>query len=242
MSRASPILIFALVALAACGLAAWAENAPIEAAKKLQLSKLQNLVGAWRGVGQPERGSTKGSWTEAAAWAWDFSPGGPALIADQPQGKYFRRLKLSTTANADEYVVLATPAQPGEEIRYTGKLNADQHHVLLAESPPAGVPQRISLRFAANGDRLLMLLERQNPSTSAFSRLAEIGYTREGSLFGQGASQRECIVTGGLGAIQVTHEGKSYYVCCTGCRDYFNEDPGKVLAEYAARQAAAKKK
>jgi len=34
---------------------------------------------------------------------------------------------------------------------------------------------------------------------------------------------------GGLGTIEVTHAGKSYYVCCTGCRDYFNENPEKFL-------------
>jgi YHS domain-containing protein len=33
------------------------------------------------------------------------------------------------------------------------------------------------------------------------------------------------------------HEGKTYYVCCTGCRDYFNEDPAAVLEEYRERKA-----
>ena len=49
------------------------------------------------------------------------------------------------------------------------------------------------------------------------------------------SAQRECVVTGGLGTIEVTHNGKTYYVCCTGCRDYFNENAEKVLAELAAK-------
>ena len=46
------------------------------------------------------------------------------------------------------------------------------------------------------------------------------------------------MVTGGEGTIAVTHDGKTYYVCCTGCRDYFNENPAEVLAEYRERKAA----
>jgi hypothetical protein len=81
-----------------------------------------------------------------------------------------------------------------------------------------------------------VLLERQGASSDQFVRLAEVGYTRQGSGFGKSVAQRECIVTGGLGTIEVTHNGKSYYVCCTGCRDYFNENAEKVLAEFAAKK------
>ena len=47
----------------------------------------------------------------------------------------------------------------------------------------------------------------------------------------------ECIVTGGLGTMQVSFGGNTYYVCCTGCRDAFNDDPAKIIAEYKARKA-----
>ena len=59
--------------------------------------------------------------------------------------------------------------------------------------------------------------------------------SKVGSGFGKNVTQRECVVTGGLGTIEVTHNGKTYYVCCTGCRDYFNENAEKVLADHAAR-------
>ena len=92
------------------------------------------------------------------------------------------------------------------------------------------------------GDRLLVLLEKKSPASDQFVRLAEVGYTRQGSGFGQGTSGRECVVTGGLGTIEVTHKGQTYYVCCTGCRDYFYEKPDEILAEYVARKAAEKAK
>jgi YHS domain-containing protein len=38
----------------------------------------------------------------------------------------------------------------------------------------------------------------------------------------------------------VEYQGKKYYVCCTGCRDLFNDDPAGGLEEYRQRKAAKK--
>jgi hypothetical protein len=210
------------------------------ARQKEKLAKLQQFVGAWRGVGQPQRGSTKNSWTEEADWGWSFGTEGPALVGKLPKGKFFEQLRLTAGDAEGEYRLSAKPRM-GAAIEYSGKLEADQL-VLLAGDSRGDLPRRISVRFVAGGDRMLMLLEKQGPATDAFARLAEVGYTRQGSGFGKVATQRECVVTGGQGTIEVSHNGKSYYVCCTGCRDYFNENAEKVLAEYAARIAAAKSK
>jgi hypothetical protein len=98
----------------------------------------------------------------------------------------------------------------------------------------------MTLRQVAGGDRLLMLLERPAAGGGEqFVRMAEIGSTRQGSRFGQATGGgRECVVTGGLGTIAVTHNGQTYYVCCTGCRDYFNENPEKALAEREGKPKA----
>jgi YHS domain-containing protein len=39
----------------------------------------------------------------------------------------------------------------------------------------------------------------------------------------------------------VQYKGKTYYVCCTGCRDAFLDDPEGILEEYAERVAKRKK-
>jgi hypothetical protein len=73
----------------------------------------------------------------------------------------------------------------------------------------------------------------------SYARLAEVGSTRKGRSFAKAvASGPECVVTGGLGTIAVEYLGRTYYVCCTGCRDLFREDPERVLAEYRERKAA----
>ena len=47
-----------------------------------------------------------------------------------------------------------------------------------------------------------------------------------------GGKKNECIITGGLGMIPVSYNGKTYYVCCSGCRDEFNANPKKYVKEY----------
>jgi len=34
------------------------------------------------------------------------------------------------------------------------------------------------------------------------------------------------------------YKGVTYYVCCGGCRDAFNENPEKILKDYQARKKA----
>jgi hypothetical protein len=209
------------------------------AAAQKQLEKIQQLVGQWKGVGQPQRGSTRDSWVEEADWAWSFD-GAVALVGKQPQGKYFTEIKLLRGENDRAYELVATPATAGEELRCIGTLDDAGKLQLVAVEPRDGLPARISIRFVAGGDRLLMLLERKG-TADQYVRLAEVGYTRQGSGFGEGKSGPECIVTGGTGSIEVMHNGTKYYVCCTGCLEYFNDHPDEVIAEYKARKEAEKK-
>ncbi|HUE72122.1 MAG TPA: hypothetical protein VMP01_14655 [Pirellulaceae bacterium] len=211
------------------------------AAQKEQLTKIQGLVGTWRGVGQPQRNSTKGSWIESADWAWKFADGGPSLALKLAQGKYFSAAELRAAEKAGEFVLAASSADGTAEATYRGSANQEGNLILTTDKPAEGMPARVSIRLVAGGDRLLVLLER-SAAAGSFARLAEVGYTRKGSGFGKGATGPECVVTGGFGSIEVTHMGQKYYVCCSGCRDYFHENPEDVLAEYKARKEEEQKK
>ncbi|MCI0357960.1 MAG: hypothetical protein L0211_05730 [Planctomycetaceae bacterium] len=234
--RAATVLIVLLAGLL------WADDKPkpaIDPAAQKQLEKIQQLVGQWKGVGQPQRGSTKDSWVEEADWAWSFEKG-VALVGKQPKGKYFSAIKLVRGQQDGEYELIATATGGGEELRYTGKLDDDGKLLLVAAEPREGLPARISIRFVADGDRLLVLLERKG-NADQYVRLAEVGYTRQGSGFGKGSSGPECVVTGGAGTIEVMHNGVKYYVCCTGCLEYFKENPDEIIAEYKIRKEEEKK-
>ena len=34
----------------------------------------------------------------------------------------------------------------------------------------------------------------------------------------------------------VAYQGKTYYVCCSGCRDAFRDDPEKYIKEFEAQE------
>lgn len=211
-------------------------------AQKGELARLQGLVGAWKGVASPIRGSDKGAWIERAEWAWKFAGNSAALEVKIDEGKYFPTAELRPGEKTGEYLLVAQTPDGKGTIHYSGELDKDGKLTLLAKDAPEGMPNRISFRFVAEGARLIVLLEGPSAIGDGYARLAEVGYTRKGSRFGQGSSGPECVVTGGFGSIEVSYKGEKYYVCCTGCRDYFNDNPEEVLADFKARKEAEKLK
>jgi YHS domain-containing protein len=197
------------------------------------LAPWQGVVGTWRGTGQPQRGSARGAWTESCQWSWRFDKHEAALVFDSPEGKYFASGSLTVGERPGTFE-LAARSSAGEPVRYAGTKDEAGQLVLTAEKPTEGQPQRISLRLVAGGERLVILFERK--LGDRYARLAELGMTRQGGMFAVGPGFVECVVTGGQGTIAVAHKGQTYYVCCTGCRDLFNDDPEGALAEYRARK------
>lgn len=218
------------------------DKAASEAADKAALADIQNMfIGEWRGVGQPRRGSSRDSWIETANWSWKFANGHAFLAFNASDSKYYASGRIMPGDAVGKFTLVGVTAE-GKEETFAGTRDEDGTLTFVSTDAAADRPAKITLRNVASGDRLLVLLERRL-SEDRFTRLAEIGYTRLGSDFGQGTSSGpECVVTGGLGTIPVEHKGETYYVCCTGCQDLFNEDPERILAEYAQRKADEKAK
>ncbi|HTN75294.1 MAG TPA: TRASH domain-containing protein [Pirellulaceae bacterium] len=236
-------LSVALLVIAVLGLtkpAYSADDAAREAAKA-KLAPLQNFVGEWKGVGQRERGKNEGAWIEKSAWAWKFQGDAAAISFSASDAKFLTGGAITPTKNDGEYQLTVTGPDGKTSAVYTGKLE-ESKLVLECAEPAAGLPVRISLRLVAEGKRLVALYEAKSTASDRLVRLAEVGYTRVGSNFGQGSQGPECVITGGLGTITVTHAGKTYYVCCTGCKDYFDENPQRAIDEYLARKEEEKKK
>jgi YHS domain-containing protein len=233
-----------------CGLligAAFAAAAPDDAASAgpaadPALQPLQDFVGKWKGVGQVRRGSTQGAWIEQADWRWDFKDGKAAIVFAAPESKHLVEGRI--TPSADAKLTLSAKTAAGGKIDYAGTRDiADGSLTFTRDDVPEGAPQRVVLRFAADKQRLVAALERRIGGGDSFARLAEVGYTRAGSNFGKdGGSGPVCIVTGGSAEIAVGHAGKTYYVCCTGCKDLFEEDPAKFVAAYEAKLKEKQKK
>ncbi|MFP6763332.1 MAG: hypothetical protein VB858_06935, partial [Planctomycetaceae bacterium] len=125
--------------------------------------------------------------------------------------------------------------------QYTGK---KEKNVFVFESKPdsGNYVSRVTFR-QLNEKRMLVLYETRKAAQSFYRRLGEVGYTRAGTrLAASGSTGPECVVTGGAGTIAVSFQGKTYYVCCTGCRDAFNDDPQGILADYRQKIEQRKKK
>jgi YHS domain-containing protein len=231
MSRLAALSLFAFAVAPAAGDPPKAKSAR-EALKPFNL-----LVGSWKGTGTPD-GSTeerqKGHWTETVTWEWQFKGDDAWLTVTFDKGKYFTRgeLRYLPARNAFE-LTLTTVGK--ETPTYAGELKGKQ---LALERPlPDGkLVERLTFNLL-HDNRITYRLETRPATGTALTKKYLVGLTKEGEPFADvGRSERECIVSGGRGTIAVTYEGKTYYVCCTGCRDEFRSDPAKYVREWEARR------
>lgn len=195
-------------------------------------------VGEWKGTGQPQRNNPRGAWRESADWAWSLTPDSAALRMTVRGGKYLKAATLRPGGEAKRFV-LEAELPDGSRRRFTGQANARGALVFKPEDQPAGPIARLTLT-PLHETRFLLLIEGTTDAGGPPTRLAEVGYTRQGVAFAAGDSYPVCIVTEGRGTIRVSHDGKDYWVCCTGCKDLFDEDPAGVIAEAEARKQAGK--
>ena len=216
-----------------------------------QLMALQLFVGAWKGVGQVRRGSRDGAWSEQGEWTWKFTPQGARMNWVANSGRFFESGELRALADREfEWTVKPVAKHDANEdhalqqdaIVYRGRLSDEGQLTLNGQTVPDGLPDRVTIRSVANGDRLVVLYERRQGNSDRYSRLGEWGGTRIGSGFGQGGGGPECVVTGGYGSMKIVHDGETYYVCCSGCREVFLENPKQVLTEYREKKALEKQK
>ena len=220
-----------------------AENSPTKTAaldlatQKSELARWNSLVGGWRGTGQPRRGSNSGAWREDTSWAWQFSDSESALVGTVTKGKLASTLKI--TAKADKQFHLQWTSPEGAMREMAGTVEENKA-VFISDPDAQQEVYRVTLT-PLNEQRTLILFEKRKADQQSYTRLAEVGYTREGTrLAGSGGGQPECIVTGGLGTIKVEYKGKTYYVCCSGCQQAFQDDPEGVLKDYQARREKEK--
>lgn len=224
------------------------EGGPQRQADIDALLPIREYVGRWRGQGVKKRGVAAAAWAENSEWEYDFPDGRASLIFECSDGKYYSEGEIIPSKDGKSYEFVLKPTSPMAPMKFTGTIEgADERSggqlVLVADKRVEGMPARITIRIVARGDRMIIVYDKPYGSKD-YLQLGEVGFTRKGSGFGgTGSPANECVVTGGWGNGTVTYKGKSYYICCTGCRDMFNADPERCIADYAKRkekQAAEK--
>ncbi len=190
----------------------------------------EHMVGGWKGTAAPTANRVKG-WAESHGWAWKFASGKPVGMTVTFEGdKTLARGQLTFDEAARKYHLDGTdPA--GKPVAFLGSLSADGKTLTLDRvgAAPEG-KDRLIIRPNSNKIRYTLQLDRQEPGAPQYRSVIGVGLTKEGESFaagGGGADLPKCILTGGAASMTVSFGGKSYPVCCTGCRDEFNDNPEK---------------
>lgn len=209
------------------------------AADKEALKPLQAFVGGWSGSGMVRLGDSDG-WLAESQWGWSFDDGRAAIVFETVKGKHYKSGRIVPGKKAGVFHFIGVTPDGKTTEAFTGSLDERQRLVLDADKPTGdGRPDRIAIMTVARGKRLLIQFSRKNGST--YAQIAMLGLTKKGSNFASSGVVNECVVTGGESNRSVTYKGQTYYVCCTGCLQAFNDDPEGVIAEYKARKAAEAK-
>ncbi|MFQ3593021.1 MAG: YHS domain-containing protein [Gemmataceae bacterium] len=217
--------LFLLVSLFALPLAAAMPPA------KQALQPLQDLIGEWKGTGTQLRGSKverdKGGWFESIVWQWQFKGTEVWLRADLSKGKYFSRFEIRPGKETDTYE-LKTWTVDKKEHTYFGKRDERR---LIFDREEEGWTHRLTFSLL-HATRFAYRYETRKKGTVTFSAVYQSWSTKQGVPFAIVDAGPECIVSGGQGTMRVSYKGKTYFVCCSGCRDAFNDDPLKYITEY----------
>jgi len=215
-----------------------------------RLQPFQIFLGRWRWVTQKKFGDFPKT-GEDLQWVWDFrtEPKLPAIRAKSDEHPYLREIRLTVDpAGEDQYQAWVSESQGGGQRRLAGTWEEDHSP---AERPDGKILQRsfklklqqvepvegdqwqLTLSLLDN-DQFLAELRRRMPGGETWQQLDTVRQQREGTSFAVAESDNpgpKCVVSGGLGSMSVSYEGKTYPVCCSGCAAAFNEEPLRWLSK-----------
>ena len=196
---------------------------------KAALGELGDFIGQWNLNGEDaKKALSKEVWT----WGWKFpkketDPLGMAI--EIKDGKVFTGGFVTYDLDKKEYKFALT-GKDGKAQDFTGKLAKG---VLKIERTDSNKDvYKLSINTAANGIRLVGTYEVVTGGKGLGTTIYKVSGSKEGESIAGGGKKNECIVTGGAGTIAVSALGRSFFVCCSGCRDEFNANPKKYIDEF----------
>jgi hypothetical protein len=200
-----------------------------DADPKEALQALQEFIGGWKGTANDKK---LGFWTETSDWSWRFKGKDVWISFKVKNSKVYQEGEVRFLPDKSKYQLTVT-TKAGAKLAYEGEI---KKNILTVErlDPDTSDTEQIKLSVISDGDRLVYSKWLKPDGRTQFTKQLEVGYTREGVTFGveSGGKKVLCVVTGGLGTMPVSYMGVTYYVCCSGCRDAFNDNPAKIVAEY----------
>jgi hypothetical protein len=196
------------------------------------LRSMNGYVGDWNGTGGPPRPrpGSRDFWNEKVSWGWKFKGDDVWLQLKIQGGKHFKSGELRYLPDRKKYQLTAEDAR-GKKLVYEGEIK-DEVVTLERVDAQTKDTYRLTMNLAGDGVRLIYRSARKPSGRTLYQPEYEVACTKVGESLAAGVKKNVCIVTGGLGTSAVSYKGQTYWVCCSGCRDAFNENPEKYIREF----------
>lgn len=208
---------------------------------KKALQALNDLIGNWTGTGEPNgtrEEKQRNFWQEKIAWEWRFKDKDVYLQAAFDKSKHFTAAELRYLPDKKRYqLTMMTPAK--DKLVFEGALEKKRLTLDRTDEKTKETQRLVLWLLHFNYHRYFF--EVKPADRASFREIYHVGAKKEGVEFAGDDDKPECVVSGGLGTMPVMYKSQTYYVCCSGCRDAFLEEPEKYVKEYQARKAAKKK-
>lgn len=222
--------LFALMCLLTPGFAADDKSKKPNTKEREALAGLNDIIGSYKGVGP--------TWTEKVNWGWKIKGEDRWIVLEIEDGKHFKGGEVRYLLDKKKYQ-LTMKTVDNKTMVFEGVRKDDTITLDYTDPETKQVTQKLVLSVIDDGVRLIYRLDKKKGTL--FVKDFQVAGTREGESFaGGGGKKPVCCVTGGLGTMAVSYKGKTYYVCCSGCREAFNENPEKIIKEF--EEAQKKKK
>lgn len=211
------------------------------------LKPIQVVLGEWHGIIDKSKEYEDLNWV----WDWKTDRAQPALtMKTVGEGVHFKSVRLTYLTDEQQFQMTIADKEgkqrvlqgdfseeptekPGEDKKQTPQRT---YKLKLTETGDAKDRWQIVMNQQDNHRYLLELSRIRGKN---FVRFDTIATQREGTSFAVNDSdfkEKTCVISQGLGTIPVSHKGKSYWVCCSGCKAAFEEDPEKWIAKFEAMQ------
>jgi hypothetical protein len=216
-----------------------ADGTPKDAKEALQV--FNDYIGTWKGSGGPDKLKLSPSdpiWNETIEWGWKFKGKDCWIALDFKGSKRYKSGDLRWLPDKKQYELTLVDLKD-QKLVFLGQVE-EPYFTAERVDPVTKEIQQLKMSVFADGARLTYRYAYKAPGKTLFTKDIAVSATKEGLSLGSAQKKNECVVTGGLGTMAVSYKGMTYYVCCSGCRDAFNEDPEKIIAEYLAKKKAGK--
>lgn len=213
------------------------------------LKPVQIMLGKWQGL---VKNAAK---SEVHDWVWDLKsdPVFPALVLSIPDGEFFTSARLTYDPRIEKFLMTTTDGE-GAKRSFTGKYVESPKDVPsedgktvertfqleLTEDEGAGPGVRFQYVFKQQHNNRYLVDVNRARGKAKFSQFDVIGSQRDGVSFAKADDDygdKTCVISGGLGTSTVSYKGKTYYVCCSGCKAAFEDEPERWIARLEEQKA-----